>query len=199
MDYRVAYLDDIDNIVAFHKKEFKDYYLTQLGDFTLMKYYSEFLASTSNKCFLCLDQNQNIAGLALFVLDFDEFISKFYKKNIWVIGSSICKSLLKFNPVVWGGTFDRLVDWLSTDSSGISFPRLTLLSLAVSSSYRRHGIASQLLTIGEKYYVDNGFSSYYLSVKSDNLGGILFYQKHDFYTIGLYKDLVYMEKKICPK
>ncbi|HFI0401215.1 TPA: GNAT family N-acetyltransferase [Streptococcus suis] len=193
MEIKLANLDDIDEIVKFHKEQFSDYYLTQLGSSILSRYYTFFITSSVNNCFVVLEKNKIIA-LALFVNDFEFHISKFYANNKVFLATSIIKALLGMNRIVWKGTAERVMNLFRTSEKAFDLPKLTLLSLAVSNCYRGNGIGKKLINFAEEFYIDKEIKSYYLSVLSSNYDAIRFYEKNGFNKMNSDSRLYYMEK-----
>lgn len=195
VEIRLVNLGDVNDIVRFHEKQFPEYYLTQLGSSILYRYYEFFITSPKNKCFLILKKEQ-IAGIALFVENFEEQISEFYSKYKILLARSILKKLLMMNRVVWGGTFERFSVMLSNSDQQTDLPELTLLSLAISEKYRGQGLGRQLLAFAEEYYTLQEVDSYYLSVLSDNERAIKFYEQNGFIVYSSNERLYYMLKHL---
>lgn len=198
MEIRLVNLSDVNAIVKFHEEQFPEYYLTQLGSSVLYSYYNFFITSPKNKCFLILKEEE-IAGIALFVENFEEQISEFYSRYKILLSKSILKELLMMNKVVWGGTFERFFTMLSNSDRQTDLPKLTLLSLAISEKYRGQGLGKKLLAFAEEYYTFQGVDSYYLSVLSENMGAIRFYEKNGFVVLSSKDRLHYMLKYLNKK
>lgn len=195
MEIRLAKESDLNSIIDFHIEQFEKYYLTQLGKDVLHSYYKAFIFHEENKCFLGFDEDK-LVGLALFVLDFDEQITKFYKANTLLLGKSILFKLLQLNRIVLLGTYSRIKNVFSKNSENNQLPKLTLLSLAVSSSRRGEGIGKKLLESAESTFSAQHNSQYYLTVNSDNQNAIRFYSNYGFKKLFEADGNIFMEKTI---
>lgn len=63
-----------------------------------------------------------------------------------------------------------------------------ILNLAVARKHRHDGIATALLAAALAQFRSRGAESVYLEVRESNAGGIAFYAKHGFTTVGRRKD-----------
>lgn len=196
--FEIAGIDNIDSVTKFHMTNFKNYYLTNLGENVVYLYYKYFIENSNNVLFVCKD-NDTVIGIALFVYDFESQISMFYRKYKWKIGSEILKKTLLLNKVIIDGTFERLPIENNKKRKQTEFllPKLTLLSLAIDLKYRGKGIGTELLMFSENNLLDNNIdNSYYLSVLKSNVNGINFYKKMNFKMLGENNSLCYMLKDI---
>lgn len=194
MNFRIAQFSDIDDIVKFHKKNFENYYLTNLGEKILNKYYSFFIKNKNNFCNIC-EIDDKIVAISLYIRGYDEQMSQFYLENKIILSKAVLINLFSLNKVIIKGTTGRLSNIFNKETPS-NLPETTLLSLATDSDYQSKGIGRLLIIDSEKIMVRRGVNNYYLSVLPQNEGAIKFYKNNGFVQIKKTKKLIYLMKQI---
>lgn len=194
MNFRIAQTSDINDIVTFHKKNFKNYYLTNLGENILKKYYCYFIQDQKNFCNIC-ELDGELVAISLYVKRYDEQMNRFYSENKKILSKAILSKVLKMNRVIIKGTLSRVTNILKNQEP-FDLPDVTLLSLATDSTYQSQGIGKQLIVDSEKIMSDRGITEYYLSVLPENERAIQFYENNGFIRKVETRKLIYLTKRV---
>lgn len=167
--------NDLCRVAKLHHEQFADHLLGCLPEPLLVEFYRAYLVDT---IFLVAEMDGALAG---FVLGGEDSVLRrkrrlFMRSNRWRIVVAVI-----VHPALWPHVWKKAVAlWRPTGGAGsmISVASTRLLSIAVAEAAKGQGVAGSLLKAFEASLAKD--SRYGLSVHSDNLRAIGFYQKNGF-------------------
>uniref|UniRef100_A0A7C3MKY5 GNAT family N-acetyltransferase n=1 Tax=Dictyoglomus thermophilum TaxID=14 RepID=A0A7C3MKY5_DICTH len=171
---------DIDRIVEIHKKAFPNFFMTQLGDKFLKKYY-ELVLSYSLNIFLAIEEEKYIVGFIAGFFNSSYFYS-LLKKHKFDLGLAILPTLF-IKPwlilVIWGN-FIRVSN-LSKEKPIKTMNICELASIAVDPNYTGRGLGKMLVKTFLEISKKMGAKFVYLTTDAKNNDAVnYFYQSLGF-------------------
>lgn len=181
---------DLTQVARIHLEAFPDSALTRLGADSVKRYYHWQLTGPHRCVALAACDGDRIYGFA-FAGQFSGALGGFLQRNKWILLSRTAfRPWLVFNPIFR----DRIHMALRSLSGRISrrrrgrakaaavgrapsVPSFGILSIAVSPSSKRRGAGSMLMARCEEYAREWNLKRMHLSVATDNLEAIRFYER----------------------
>jgi ribosomal protein S18 acetylase RimI-like enzyme len=191
----------LEEVVQTHKAAFPDYFLTNLGDKFLAKFYRTFLEDENTIAIGAFDQDK-LVGFILCSKNKSEVMKKFYQNNFTFIILSILIQVLKMNKIIISGLLSRCKMGIGFVKS-LLFPEkslqtegtnVRLLSIAVLPEYKGTGTSKGMMNYFHNHLQENNIKAVGLSVKKDNSRAISFYEKMGWITEKEDKNAIYFVK-----
>jgi ribosomal protein S18 acetylase RimI-like enzyme len=183
IQYRVATTEDLKQVAAVHRKCFKGYFLTTLGENLLIKYYSYFLSESD--LFVIAQHKGKVIGFCMGYLKGSTARREFQKQHNVRIAIRILLNCLRFNMV----TIKRMLKTLKIRNKNNSKKNYKadgdLLSICLLPEYRGQGVADEMLKNFEQILKNHSCKNYTLTVRASNIAARRFYKKKGFL---LYKE-----------
>lgn len=186
---------DLDEVVRIHIASFSDRALSQLGKGAVFRYYQSLLEGFpySNPIF-AVTQADIMTGFCFNGIYAGSF-SRFVNKHKWYLaGLILLRPWLILNPIVreqskkaiknlvnrykskWKPK-ENIISKKSLHQALINSRSWGILSIAVDPAYQRKGIAELLMSSVEIFAKGNEYLSLHLTVNTDNISAIKFYEK----------------------
>ena len=207
-----AALEDVPEIAKLHRVAFPGYFLTHLGQDFLELFYAEFVTRGDSYCVVAADGNQ-VVGLVAGTANAKLHHRTFYRRNFIRVVRIVLTRFFKdahvrreigkraiHIQIALEALLSRNKQKGSsqTDASGKSTVPSRLLSIAVHPDYRGQNIASELTSHFLRLLRNDGVSRVGLSVRSDNMSAIRFYEKDGWVVERVTPDSVYFFRNIEP-
>lgn len=208
ISYKLIGPEELDAIVHTHKTAFQDYFLTNLGDEFLSRFYRTFLEDKGTIAVGAFDGDK-LAGFILCSKNKNEVMKKFYQNHFLFILFSIVLQTVKLNKIIITGLLSRCKAGMGIMKSlffpdkslpaeenhgDLSAANVRLLSIAVLPEYKGTGAAKGMMNFFHNYLQENNIPAVGLSVKKDNLRAISFYEKMGWTTQTEDKHAIYFIK-----
>lgn len=191
LDVRLLSVDDIDTVVSIHKRAFRDFFLTLLGDQFLKLYYRSVLKHKKGILLGCYNKDELI-GFCAATLKSRGFNANLIYSNFYSFGRLTLR-LLFTNRVA----LKRLSQNMSKKNNNIidRGEYAELLSIGVDSLNQGKGVGKALLTKLENVTRSKGCSKLSLTTDFfDNQKTIGFYKSMGYNT--LYEFIAYPDRKM---
>lgn len=192
----------LEGIVRTHKKAFEDYFLTNLGDEFLQRYYSAFLEDGQTIAIGAF-AGEELVGFILCSKNKGPVMGNFFRKNLGFIISSLIKQLLLGNKVIRAGIFSRIKTGMKVIQS-LLIPKKNdseknqknprLLSIGVLPQFQGKGISTKMMASLHEQLQEEQIQSVGLSVIKGNDRAIHFYKKMGWHIEKTEKQTVYFVK-----
>lgn len=191
---REATQSDLRDIVAIHKKAFPEYFLTNLGDVVLRRYYEAYLQH-SDALNVVASLDGKVCAFISGIYRQTNVLQTFYKSNLACVFFTVLYKLLTLNPVIIKGLSIRLghvtlaikarfsgAASLASEkplSDGAQSERQIgrLVSIAALPEVQGRKISSKMLRFFEEQLKERGTNEVRLCVNADNGRAIQFYRK----------------------
>lgn len=180
LSYSIATLEDLDSVVALHKKVFINNSTTLLGSSFLYQYYRLFL--NENFFFLVAKKQEKTVGFIVGVNDY-KLLSKCLKKNAHLFLIPILRSVFNINLIPF--LVKRLFAFIFNDRVNKMPLNLKnhneITSFAVDNDYQNLGIGTSILNKYLSLVSDDTIQGVFLTTNAtDNRATINFYKKSGF-------------------
>lgn len=185
----------INDVVKLHKVAFKDYLSTKLGDYYIKKMIKWFVLN--KECIsYCIFLNNEMAG---YVMGAPKFYNKRLNKYIFfpALFSLLKKIYIIFDINFWKKIYWRLIGAFNKVKEQEKSKEFILVSIGVSKDFSNKGFGKILVEEFEKEARKRNYQFIKLSVFSDNINAIKFYEKLNYvkifenkYYLIFYKDLI---------
>ncbi|HBI03209.1 MAG TPA: hypothetical protein DDY49_04155 [Paenibacillaceae bacterium] len=189
--YKQVKINELEGVVKTHQAAFKDYFLTNLGDKFLFRFYKEFLEDKDTIAIGAYVQ-EKLVGFILCSKNKNHVMDKFYQKNFWFIIRNVIIQTLKMNKIIISGLISRFKLGIGVIKS-LLFPNniqpdannteistahnTRLLSIAVLPQYQGTGASKGMMSFFHNYLMEDNVNAVGLSVKKENTRAIKFYEK----------------------
>lgn len=179
--YRLATINDLKYVANLHLTCFEGYFLSELGEKLLEKYYLSYM--NENNLFVLAFNDNQLIGFCMGYLKGSTARIKFQKKHLLCITFRILYNILRFNKI----TINKLITIFFNKKGNMNdyVPDSNLLSICLHPEYRGQGIADEMITQFEHLLLNYNCKDYMLTVKSSNIIARKFYEKKGF---TLYKE-----------
>ena len=182
MKCRAITENEIRDIVSVHIQCFKGYFLTGLGENLLCMYYQEFYNENPNLFLVAENDDNEIIGFVMGMLDESQARKNFEKNNKSLLFARLLKMCLRIDGNAWKRVAGRVRSKLSVRKDAISASELpgkfgSLLSIAVLPDFSGHGYGQDLVRSYENLLVRYGCEYCRLSVQLSNINAIKLYEK----------------------
>lgn len=206
---RKARIDDLDGIVNVHTKCFKEYFLTNLGNEFLYRYYEQYLLDENGIGVVTISE-EKITGFIIGYIIPSNALNQFYKKNFLFISRCVLTQLIKRNKVITNGLRYRLShvrqaikSLFMTHNSNVQLfndcmfsKKADLMSIAILKEYRGTEVSEKLNDFFEELLLERNINEIILSVKSDNLRAVNYYEKIGYTINNSNKEVMQLSKKL---
>lgn len=208
ISYKEIKINDLDAMVETHKAAFKEYFLTNLGDKFLYRFYKAYLDDKGTIAIGAYDQ-EKLVGFILCTKNKSQVMDNFYKDNLFFMINNVVLQVLKMNKVIISGLKSRFKIGVNVITS-LVFPKKTqpepenkktsiaedtrLLSIAVLPQYQGTGLSKGMMTFFHNFLIENNIDAVGLSVKSGNTRAIKFYEKMGWDVEWTEKETMYFVK-----
>jgi ribosomal protein S18 acetylase RimI-like enzyme len=189
---RNAEVSDIERIVYVHRMSFPDYFLTNMGDGVLRRYYETYLKHPDGVNVVATVGGEVCAFISGTHQESD-ILRCFYKRNLfYVIGATLVR-MLSFNPIILKGLSMRLCHvriafaaFLSRSTrcgKAKAHEQTTnkkigrLVSIAALPECRGKDVSVRMIQFFEKQLISRCTDEVHLCVNADNARAIQFYKK----------------------
>jgi ribosomal protein S18 acetylase RimI-like enzyme len=189
---RLASPTDVVRIVQIHKVSFPDYFLTNMGDGVLRRYYETYLKHPDGVNVVATVGGEVCAFIS-GTHQASDILRSFYKRNLfYVIGATLGRVLL-FNPIILKGLSMRLCHVRIAFASFLSRSNRCgkakaheqttnkkigrLVSIAALPECRGKDVSVRMIQFFEKQLISRCTNEVHLCVNSDNARAIQFYKK----------------------
>lgn len=188
MKTRLANTEDLPSISTIHKVCFKDSFSTQLGKRLLSRFYYEYLAQNPD-LFIVAEEDDTLIGFCMGYLCKDSSImKKFIVHNFLSFAIRCFFLIVTGNPCAWKklkDLFNRKKESIEVvDESVNDVPddlKGDLLSICVLPSYRRRGVAENLVCEYLSMMRKKNLKYCLLSVDPNNAKAIRLYERVGFH------------------
>lgn len=196
--YRLASIDDMNQIAAVHVKCFPNYFITSIGAKLLSNYYAEYCKESNIFVVVEDDRTNKIVGFCMgYIKGETNARTLFIKNNRIKLIFRFALNILKFDFRIFKKIFfkNKKSKKVTSDHSKIG----DLLSICVIEEYRGIGISNALLQYFEKTLQEKNISQYSLTVRKSNIVAQRFYEKSGMAVVDeTIEDFIYFKKIVNP-
>lgn len=207
--YKKVNAHSLDEFVKIHIASFKDYFLTNLGEKFLYRFYREFLEDKDTVAIAAFDMDKMI-GFILCTKNKTRVMGNLYQRNLGLLAGSIMMQVLKLNKVIIKGLFSRLgviksivkilfskvMDSNKRNAGSNPVENIRLLSIAVDPQYRGTGVSEGLMSYFHHSLLEENVHAVGLSVNRGNGRAIGFYNKMGWRFEREEKNSIYLTKTL---
>jgi ribosomal protein S18 acetylase RimI-like enzyme len=183
-------LDDVAGAALLHRIAFPDYFLTHMGLGFLERFYSEFVDRSMNYGFVAIC-DEKVIGSVVGTVDSGTLFSQFYRRHFLSLALVLAGRVI-VDPYIRRNLVSRMAHVRQALSSRFARRRRTspaidppaenqvparLLSIGVHPEKRGSGLAEQLVDRYCEALWQDGQERVGLSVRSENLRAIAFYER----------------------
>lgn len=187
VEIREIQVENLPRVTEIHLHAFQDRALSSLGKEAVRRYYEWLLTGPHDAIALGAFEGQNLIGYCFAGL-FRGALSGFLRKNRWylilqvlsrpwLLGNSLIRDRIK---TAFKWLYTRAGRGKSSSPMRGDAPReksFGVLAIAVDPFTQRKGVGQRLMEETEKIAQQRGFKKLNLSVATDNLKAISFYEK----------------------
>ena len=189
--YRLATLADIPAIAKVHLTCFPDSMWAFLGETLIRAFYSEYIQEQN--IFVVAEEDHSLIGFCMGYERPSKARERFMQKNKKTLIRRVMIGLLTCNKLVYAKCLDN---FLPKSKSYEATQKGDLLSICVLPDFRGKGIADALVRHFEEILRKTNITAYSLSVYTDNIRAISFYQRQGLKPVFKEKNEITMAKQM---
>jgi ribosomal protein S18 acetylase RimI-like enzyme len=191
---------DVSGVVDVHIDAFKGYMNVALGRGYLKAFIRWFARNPAASAFVGEFENQLIGYVVGAPFGYGRMLSR----DLWPVGALAlaARPYLLLQRRVRRTVIHRvrrMFDSMAEQRVELGMPTMSLVGIALGSSYRRRGCGEALLAAFEARARQQGMMSYCLSVYHDNIGARQFYEKHGMVCDDVTADVLRYSKTLLPQ
>lgn len=179
MRYRIAKINDMDEIANVHICCFPNYFTSTFGNELLSAYYLEFLKE--EPLFVVAEDNNRIVGFCMGYRRGKSIAKQsFISKNKYKLFFRMLFLCMTFNKIAIKKCFQFIIGKVIKSEKQLCpiSAEGDLLSICVNKEYRGLGVSDKLINQFESTLKAQGIDSYLLSVYKTNISARSFYEKN---------------------